>query len=89
MVVFSLGACVAAAIFAVLAWACRLRASAIAAAVWAGYGAYEFAIYKRLLYNCTVECNIRIDLLVIWPLLIIVTVVALWQLARRALKGSA
>ena len=45
-----------------------------AAALWALYGVYEYGMYLRLL--CTGECNIRIDLLLIYPLLLLVSVVA-------------
>ncbi len=47
----------------------------ITAILWGIYTAYEYGMYSRIL--CTGECNIRIDLLLIYPLLIIVTVIGL------------
>ena len=36
--------------------------------LWLLYSVYEFLMYKRIL--CTGECNIRIDLLLIYPLIL-------------------
>lgn len=47
----------------------------VAAAAWAIYGFYELAMSRRLL--CSGECDIRVDLLVISPLLLGLTLVAL------------
>lgn len=44
----------------VLAW--------LAAAAWLVYSGYETAMSRRIL--CTGECNIRVDLLLIEPLLL-------------------
>lgn len=65
-------------IAAVLGVMGRVRARAltwIAAAIWLLYGLYETGIRLRLL--CSGECDIRIDLLVIYPLLAAVSVIAL------------
>ena len=64
----------------------RRRSSAVAAGVWLGYSAYESAM--RLRWLCSGECNIRVDLLLIYPLLLGLSVVALlalghWRTARR------
>jgi hypothetical protein len=61
------------------------RAGWVAAGAWALYAAYEECMYLRIL--CTGECNIRIDLLLLHPLLIVVSVVAmlaLWRSSSRA-----
>ncbi|MBK8006100.1 MAG: hypothetical protein IPK12_19870 [Gemmatimonadetes bacterium] len=47
------------------------------AAGWVGYMLYELGMKYRLL--CGGECNIRVDLLVIYPLLLGMTAVALFQ----------
>ncbi len=52
--------------------------------VWLLYGVYEFGIRQRWL--CSGECNIRVDLLVIYPVLAIGLVVAAISLLR-APKG--
>ena len=47
------------------------------AGLWAGYGVYEYLMYFRIL--CSGECNIRVDLLLVYPLLIILTLLGLWR----------
>jgi hypothetical protein len=56
----------------------RSRTAWISGALWAIYCAYEFGMKTRLL--CSGECNIRVDLLVIYPLLALATLVAAVQL---------
>jgi hypothetical protein len=60
----------------------------VAAALWLLYIPYEYAMKFRIL--CTGECNIRIDLLLLWPLLIVVSLTALvvfgigvWRRTRK------
>lgn len=53
----------------------RSRAALIACAVWGLYGIHEYLMYARVL--CSGECNIRVDLLLLYPTLAIVTVAAL------------
>jgi len=45
-----------------------------AALSWAAYAAYESAMDMRIL--CSGECNIRIDLLAIYPALLLLTLIA-------------
>ncbi len=64
----------------------RRPSSAVTATAWFAYSAYETAM--RLRWLCTGECNIRVDLLLIYPLLLGLSVVALigfvrWRMARR------
>jgi hypothetical protein len=57
-------------------------ASALAAALaWLGYLPYEYAMKMRWL--CSGECNIRVDLLLVYPLLLLVSLIALWRGMRR------
>lgn len=49
----------------------------VAAAAWAAYGAWEWLIRVR-----TPEANIRVDLLVIWPLLAVLSAWALFRTLR-------
>ncbi len=69
----------AAALFAVACGALwlwrRSRIAAAAAVAWGGYGVYEYLMYARVL--CSGECNIRVDLLLIYPALALVTLAAL------------
>ena len=62
------------------------KVALVAAVVWAGYAGYEYLMFARVL--CTGECNIRVDLLLIWPLLLLVLVVALVHGVVRALSSS-
>jgi hypothetical protein len=70
---------VAAAFAGVWLWRSR-RASALAAAAWALYCAYEYLMYARIL--CTGECNIRVDLLLIYPALAALTLFGVFATLR-------
>ena len=54
---------------------------AVTALLWLGYSIYEYLMKARVL--CSGECNIRVDLLLIIPLLWILTIVAVVQFFRR------
>ena len=51
------------------------------AVLWAVYGVYEFAMRQR--WICSGECNIRVDLLMIYPVLAGLSVAALVSFARE------
>lgn len=53
----------------------RTAALTIAGAMWLLYLPYEYLMYRRVL--CSGECNIRPDLLLIYPTLIFTTLAAL------------
>ncbi len=55
----------------------RRRLALWTAAAWALYVPYELGMKYRIL--CSGECNIRVDLLFIYPLLLGLTVVALYM----------
>ena len=63
----------------------RARSAAIAAALWIAYGVYETLMHLRVL--CTGECNIRVDLLLLYPVLLVATLVALWRTLRHRAAG--
>jgi hypothetical protein len=44
-------------------------------AAWAAYAAMEFGNYMR--WTCSGDCNIRIDLLLIYPVLILLSITAI------------
>ena len=67
-------ALVPAALFAALYRASSRRLVGAAAVVWLCYACYEYAMHRRWL--CSGECNIRIDLLLLYPLLWLVSLVA-------------
>ncbi len=61
----------------------RSRPLLIAGAAWLTYFLYEEAMRRRIL--CSGECNIRVDLLLLYPVLLVVTAVAV--LAARGRRG--
>jgi len=52
----------------------RTKSSMLAGVLWVLYSIYEYLMYLRVL--CTGECNIRIDLLGIYPLLLVLSLAA-------------
>ena len=76
----------AAAALAVVSWLTRRGGVAFLAAIWLVYAGYEFLMVKRVL--CSGECNIRVDLLLILPVLVFGTLAVLGPLAWRALRGG-
>lgn len=74
------------AVFVALYALSRNRLILAAAAAWLLYLPYEYSMKLRLL--CTGECNIRIDLLILYPLLALLSALGiigfLWSLARRS-----
>ncbi len=65
----------AAALFGVLfaaAWASwRWPGSLAASIAWLLYAPYEYLMHARVL--CSGECNIRVDLLLFWPALLLIS----------------
>lgn len=72
--------------FGLYGWT-RRRTALFAGILWMAYGLYEAGMYLRLL--CSGECNIRIDLLVIYPLLAAITLVALALVLLRGRRPTA
>ncbi|HEX4927805.1 MAG TPA: hypothetical protein VFV74_07370 [Burkholderiales bacterium] len=69
----------AAAFLGAYAWK-QVKAARLAGVLWTCYAAYESAMKARIL--CSGECNIRVDLLLVIPVLWIVSIVALVKLLR-------
>ena len=67
-------ALVPAAILAVFYHVYRNGFTLVTALLWAAYAAYEYGMHRRWL--CTGECNIRVDLLMLYPLLLFMTSMA-------------
>jgi hypothetical protein len=67
-------ALIPAALFLALYSASRRRLVAGAAIAWLLYALYEYAMRRRWL--CTGECNIRVDLLLLYPILLAVSLIA-------------
>ena len=61
---------------------CRRRAATLVAALaWLAYFIYEQAMQWRIL--CSGECNIRVDLLLFYPVLALLSLVAMVVHVRR------
>jgi hypothetical protein len=73
-------ALIPAAILLCVGYVRRSRLAQIAGVVWFIYALYELAIRARLL--CSGECNIRVDLLVIYPALALLSLVAVVAVLR-------
>lgn len=71
-------------LFVALGTVCKSRIASTSGLVWLAYGAYEYGMKTRVL--CSGECNIRVDLLLIYPLLAVLTVAAAIGLARAAIR---
>ena len=59
----------------------RNRAAQKAAIAWGVYCVYEYLMKARLL--CSGDCNIHIDMLLIWPVLLLATLLAFWTAFKR------
>lgn len=73
-------ALVPAAIFGALWRGTGHRLAGWTALAWLLYAAYEYGMRRRWL--CSGECNIRVDLLLIYPLLLAVSIAALVRVLR-------
>jgi hypothetical protein len=58
----------------------RRPTATVAGGIWLLYAAYESAM--RLRWLCSGECNIRVDLLLIYPFLLVTTLVGIVSLLR-------
>ena len=65
----------------------RRRLALAMAIAWAAYAVYESLMKARIL--CSGECNIRVDLLLLAPILWLLTIVAVVQLFRRKRSDGA
>ena len=59
----------------------RILSAGVAGLLWSGYSWYEYLMLTRVL--CTGECNIRIDLLLVYPLLMFVSILAVVLALRK------
>ena len=73
-------ALVPAAVFGLLYLRSRSRLALAASLAWLAYVPYELGMKLRIL--CSGECNIRVDLLLLYPLLVMLSVVGLVVVAR-------
>ena len=74
-------ALIAALLFAGLYLISRSRTVLVAALLWAAYAVWEYAVSED-----RPDANIRIDLLAIYPVLVVMTVAGLWSGIRSSMK---
>jgi len=86
LIIFPFGALLAGASFAIAACYRRNILPAFAALLWTAYGVYEYLMYALIL--CTGECNIRVDLLMIYPVLLLFTVAGIISASRPARSST-
>ena len=84
LIEYPLLAAVPGAVFAALFAVSRKVLVLAAAAAWLAYLPYEYAMKLRLL--CSGECDIRLDLLVLYPALLLISVVGLTVFARARVR---
>jgi len=75
-------------LFTVMYLHCRRLPILLAALAWMAYFPYEQAMKMRVL--CSGECNIRVDLLLFYPLLLLASILAVvaYFKARRQRKNA-
>lgn len=71
-------------VFAVIGIATKSAFAWSGMGVWILYGLYELAVQNRIL--CSKGCDIRVDLIFMFPLLIIVSFVAIAGAAARLIR---
>lgn len=74
------------AMFIALGRGARRWGAVVVGVIWMLYAAYETGMQRRWL--CTGECNIRVDLLLIYPILLVSSASAGFGLARAG-RGPA
>lgn len=80
LIAWPLLALVPAVVFVMLGRLRRKRIASVTGAIWAVYALYELGMRTRVL--CSGDCNIRVDLLLIYPVLAVLTVVSVIALVR-------
>jgi len=79
-------ALIPAGLLAVLYWISRRRIILVAVGSWLCYFPYECGMKLRIL--CSGECNIRVDLLLIYPFLFLVSLAAIFVFLRERLVAK-
>jgi len=64
----------------------RQRTPAAAALAWLPYALYEYGMQRRWL--CSGECNIRVDLLLLYPILTVLSLAGAFVAIRTIRRGA-
>jgi len=84
LTIFPLGAFIIGALYIRMYTKLSAKMSLVTGVLWMLYSLYEYLMYARVL--CSGECNIRIDLLLIYPLLVLMAVISSFLYYRRMSK---
>lgn len=71
LVIFPFGATIIGAIYIRMFLKLKIKSALLCGFAWIFYSVYEYLMYTRVL--CSGECNIRIDLLFIYPFLLLLS----------------
>ena len=80
-------ALVPALVFAGLYLVSSRRLAGVTAGAWLLYAALEFGNYMR--WTCSGECNIRVDLLLIYPALALLSIAAIAAAGATMMRAAA
>jgi len=84
LMIFPIGATIIGAIYIRMFLKLKITSCVITGTFWICYSIYESLIYTRVL--CSGDCNIRVDLLLIYPLLIVLSLVSTILYYRKKIK---
>ena len=87
-IIFPLGAAIVGCFYLRMFYKVRVVSAMVTGFLWVIYSIYEFLIYARIL--CSGECNIRVDLLIIYPSLLVVSLLStgLYYYKKRTLRNA-
>ena len=74
LIIFPLGAGIVGIFYFRMYQKVRAWSSLVTGSLWIIYSIYEYMIYTRIL--CSGECNIRVDLLLIYPIILVFSLIA-------------
>ena len=84
LIIFPFGATIVGTLYIRMFFKLRTKLSMLTGILWILYSIYEYLMYIRVL--CTGECNIRVDLLLIYPLLIALSLISIILYYRKKAK---
>lgn len=86
LIIFPFGATIIGALYIRMFFKLKVKSAIATGILWVLYSVYEYLMYTRVL--CTGECNIRVDLLLIYPLLITLSLLSTILYYRKKVKLS-
>jgi hypothetical protein len=86
LIQYPAAALVPAGLFAAAFFTKRGPLAGLASVLWLLYTVYEFLMKFRVL--CSGECNVRVDLLVLYPALLVVSLAAIVEFLARKKRAA-